>query len=108
MKLVQSLIVAVAVAVPSLSFAQTSQPLTRAQVRAELVQLENAGYNPEGDDTTYPRNIQAAEAKVNAQNHDAESTYGASTNGSSAAGAPVVSASPQDDEAGVGSMYTHH
>jgi hypothetical protein len=84
MKLVQSLIVAAVVAVPAISFAQSSQPLTRAQVRAELAQLEKAGYNPEGDNTTYPRNLQAAEAKVNAQNHDAESAYGASPSGSSA------------------------
>jgi hypothetical protein len=85
MKLAQSLIVAAVLAVPAITFAQSSEPLTRAQVRAELVQLENAGYNPEGDSTTYPRNLQAAEAKVSAQNHDAESAYGASTNGSSAA-----------------------
>lgn len=101
MKLVQSLIVAVVVAVPAITFAQSSQPLTRAQVRAELAQLEKAGYKPEGDSTTYPRNIQAAEATVNAQNHDAESTYGASTSGSSAAGAPVVSPTSQDSVPGV-------
>ena len=36
MKLVQSLFVAALVAVPALSFAQSSEPLTRADVRAEL------------------------------------------------------------------------
>ncbi|HXZ08196.1 MAG TPA: DUF4148 domain-containing protein [Paraburkholderia sp.] len=108
MKFVQSLIVAAVVAVPTLSFAQSSQPLTRAQVRAELVQLEQAGYKPWGDSTTYPQNIQAAEANVNAQNHDAESTYGVSTSGSSAAGAPVASGSLQRNVPGVGSIDTHH
>jgi hypothetical protein len=100
MKLVQSLIVAAVVVVPAISFAQASQPLTRAQVRAELAQLEKAGYNPEGDNTTYPRNLQAAEAKVNAQNHDAESAYGASSNGSSA--------SSQDSAQVPGSGDTHN
>jgi hypothetical protein len=38
--------------------------VTRAQVKAELVQLERAGYNPSMDRTTYPAQIQAAEAKV--------------------------------------------
>ncbi len=95
MKLAQAFIVAAVVALPAISFAQSSQPLTRAQVRAELVQLENAGYNPTSDATTYPRNIQAAEAKLNAPTHDAGPAYGASTSGSSAAGAPVSSASSQ-------------
>lgn len=51
------------------SFAQsvdTSQrPKTRAEVRAELVRLEQAGYNPAtANDYDYPQNIQAAEARV--------------------------------------------
>jgi hypothetical protein len=93
MKLVQSLIVAALVAVPVVSFAQSSQPLTRAQVRAELVQLEKAGYNPAGDYTNYPQNIEAAEARVNAQNE----AYGSSANGSSASGAPLSSVSSSQD-----------
>jgi hypothetical protein len=100
MKLFQSLFVAALVAVPAVSFAQSVQPLTRAQVRAELVQLEQAGYNPgNGYDATYPRDIQAAEARV----HAADSAYGPSTNGSSAAGAPAVSA--QDSTPGLGPIY---
>ncbi|OJB17529.1 hypothetical protein BGV54_20940 [Burkholderia ubonensis] len=48
--------------------AQTSAPLTRAQVLEELYELEAAGYNPSaGDQGTYPADIQAAEAKVAAQ-----------------------------------------
>ena len=51
---------------PALSFAQSApSPVTRAQVRAELVRLEQAGYQPAaGDDPYYPEDIQAAEAKV--------------------------------------------
>ncbi|HEY3598340.1 MAG TPA: DUF4148 domain-containing protein [Paraburkholderia sp.] len=51
--------------VPAVSFA--AQPLTRAQVRAELVELQQAGYR--GDtETSYPAAIQAAEERV-AGNH---------------------------------------
>lgn len=55
---------------PALTFAQASQaPLTRAQVRAELIQLEQAGYSPSsGADASYPADIEAAEAKVAAAN----------------------------------------
>jgi hypothetical protein len=105
MKLIQSLIVAAVVAVPLVSFAQSSQPLTRAQVRAELAQLQQAGYNPASDYTQYPQNLQAAEARVSAQN---QSAYGSSTNGSSASGAPATSAtSAQDNVPGLGPIYAH-
>ncbi|ALL70300.1 Protein of unknown function (DUF4148) (plasmid) [Paraburkholderia caribensis MBA4] len=67
--LIQAVVVAAALAAPVAVFAQANQPVTRAQVRAELVQLEKAGYNPaQGEDPTYPADIQAAEAKVAAVN----------------------------------------
>jgi hypothetical protein len=70
MKLVQSLVVAAALAIPAVSsFAQSNQPVTRAEVKAQLVQLEKAGYQPAaGENTQYPREIQAAEARVSAEN----------------------------------------
>ncbi|MCA8002626.1 DUF4148 domain-containing protein [Burkholderia metallica] len=47
------------------AFAQTAAPLTRAQVRDELMRLEAAGYDPaKGDEGEYPADIQAAEAKL--------------------------------------------
>lgn len=47
------------------AFAQSAEPLTRAQVRDELMRLEAAGYDPaKGDDGEYPADIQAAEAKL--------------------------------------------
>ena len=50
------------------AFAQSSAPLTRAQVREELIRLEAAGYEPsKGDDGEYPADIQAAQARVAAQ-----------------------------------------
>jgi hypothetical protein len=55
-----------ALASPALTFAQaTSDRLTRAQVRADLLRVEQAGYSPSaGDDPDYPADIQAAEAKI--------------------------------------------
>lgn len=75
---------------PLASFAQTTAPLTRAQVRAQYVQLEKAGYNPaRRDDATYPADIQAAEARVAAQEPAGElavSGMGSSTGSTSQAG----------------------
>ncbi|MEM5313560.1 DUF4148 domain-containing protein [Paraburkholderia sp. JHI869] len=105
MKLIKSLIVAAVVAVPVVSFAQSAEPVTRAQVRAELAQLEKAGYNPAADDNNYPQDIQAAEAKVSAQNGAAASAFGGVVSGSSAAGSG--SASAPRDIPGVGSIYAH-
>jgi hypothetical protein len=89
--LISAVAVAAALAIPALSFAQQSDaPVTRAQVRAELVQLEKAGYNPNVSDPSYPSNIQAAEARVNtqtlAQAQTQTSDYGSVTNGTSQAG----------------------
>jgi hypothetical protein len=90
MKLVQSLIVAAALAIPAVSsFAQSNAPITRAQVRAELVQLEQAGYQPGRDDPQYPRDIQAAEARVSAQNAAAGNSYGGVADTASVSGARV-------------------
>lgn len=92
----KSLIKAVALTVvlvaPVASFAQSNQPVTRAQVRAELVQLEKAGYNPAtANDFDYPANIQAAEARVAAENGTAQTSgYGPSVSGSSQAGQPAA------------------
>jgi hypothetical protein len=94
MKLIQSLVVAAVVAVPALSFAQSNQPLTRAEVRAQLVELQSVGYNPASDETQYPKNIEVAEARLNAQKSLSLSSYGASTAGTSAAGS-------RDAQAGV-------
>jgi hypothetical protein len=87
MKLVQSLVVAAALAIPAVSsFAQSNQPVTRAEVKAQLVQLEKAGYQPgAGDRTQYPRNIQAAEARVSAAN-GAATDVGGIADGTSASG----------------------
>jgi Domain of unknown function (DUF4148) len=83
---------AVALTAPVLSFAQSNGPLTRAEVRADLVRVEQAGYNPAlGNDLDYPADIQAAEAKIAAQDnqHPASRAYGGVTDqGNSSSGAP--------------------
>ncbi|OLL32314.1 hypothetical protein BTH42_07665 [Burkholderia sp. SRS-W-2-2016] len=89
--LIEAVVIAALIATPLATFAQsnqTSEPLTRAQVRAELIQFEHAGYRPSSADThNYPANLQAAEARVVAE-HDAARTsgYGAPAVGSSQAG----------------------
>jgi hypothetical protein len=95
--LIQAVVAAAVLAAPLASFAQSSEPLTRAQVRAELVQLEKAGYNPaRSDDAYYPNDIQAAEARVAAQN-DATGGMGGTVSGSSASGAQVAARFATDD-----------
>ncbi|NIF78559.1 DUF4148 domain-containing protein [Paraburkholderia sp. Cy-641] len=95
--LISAVAIAAALVAPVASFAQASQPVTRAQVRAELVQLEKAGYSPVGDYANYPENIQAAQARVAAQNGTAvaantanTSGYGAPAAGTSQAGHAVT------------------
>ncbi|BBU33019.1 hypothetical protein BTHE68_67530 (plasmid) [Burkholderia sp. THE68] len=39
----------------------------RAKKNAELKELEKNGYNPAGEQTNYPQNLQNAQAKINAQ-----------------------------------------
>lgn len=86
--LIPAVVIASALAAPSFAFAQNNGPVTRAQVEAELAQLEHAGYDPAGDQTQYPANIQAAEARVAAQN-GASRSYGGVVSGSSVSGAPA-------------------
>ncbi|NLP59927.1 DUF4148 domain-containing protein, partial [Paraburkholderia sacchari] len=83
--LIKAAVFAAIVAVPALSFAQAQQqqPVTRAEVRAELAQLRAAGYDP-SDWMHYPQNIQAAEARVAAEK--ANTAYGPSTTGTSQSG----------------------
>ncbi|MDR5837355.1 DUF4148 domain-containing protein [Caballeronia sp. LZ034LL] len=103
MKLISSLIVAAAVALPALSFAQSNQPLTRAEVRAQLVELQQAGYDPASDQTQYPQNIQAAEARLNAAK--GSSAYGAVADAGVVSGARSNAASGDTTVIGLGSVY---
>ena len=107
MKLVQSLLVAALIAAPAVSFAQSNQPLTRAQVRAELVQLQQAGYNPGSDNTQYPSNIEATLSRIQAEKG---ASYGGAAAGQSNSGARrdiSQTAAPQQDVPGLGPIYAH-
>lgn len=92
--LASSLILSFALAVPAIASAQTNAPVTRAQVRAELIQLEKAGYTPGGDQATYPQDLQAAEQRVANQQRNAASSYGASSNGTDASGGARTNGQP--------------
>jgi Domain of unknown function (DUF4148) len=84
---------------PVFAFGQTDNaPLTRAEVRADLVRLEQAGYRP--NKIHYPADIQAAEAKLAASNNAGNVVGGAGE--SSASGGPVVV--PTSDQM----LYRHH
>lgn len=100
-----TLIVAAALAIPAVSsFAQSNpnQPLTRADVKAQLIQVEKAGYNPSvRDDATYPADIQAADAKIAAQNG---SSYGGVSDVTSVSGAPLHSSFGNNQRA----IYGNH
>lgn len=103
--LIHAVLAAAVFAAPAVSFAQQSDApaTTRSQVRAELIQLENAGYNPvTASDVTYPAEIQAAEARIAAQNGTAGG-YGGMISGSSASG-PSAMVRPTSDD-GMKSLY---
>lgn len=107
-----TLALAAAIAFPVAGYAQQSgSTVTRAQVHAELVQLEGAGYRPgRANDPYYPADIQAAEAAV-ASRSDAgsnvDSGVGGTTFGSSASGIRVTAgAAPANPE--FASLYAHH
>lgn len=101
--LVYAMVAASALTIPLASFAQSTDsngPKTRDQVRQELIQVEQAGYNPAlANDPYYPADIQAAEQRVNAQQGtavaadqaDQSSGYGgiAAGSGESGSASPV-------------------
>ncbi|CAB3774432.1 DUF4148 domain-containing protein [Paraburkholderia humisilvae] len=85
----------IALVSPALCFAQTVAPLTRAEVKADLIRLEKAGHNPGSD--AYPVNIQVAEAKVAAEQAKQtlnDAAGGITLSGTSASGARA--AAPRD------------
>ncbi|MDN7589542.1 DUF4148 domain-containing protein [Burkholderia seminalis] len=83
--LVSAVVAAVALSASFGAFAQST--VTRAQVRNELVQLENAGYKPGLSSPYYPADIQAAQARVRGADN---SGYGAQRAATVQGGAPAV------------------
>ncbi|RQU16404.1 DUF4148 domain-containing protein [Burkholderia cenocepacia] len=65
-QLIAALLVAVSASVAAPAFADAAV-VSRAQVRAELVQLEQAGYRPgRANDPHYPADLQAALTRIHA------------------------------------------
>jgi hypothetical protein len=73
-------------------------PTTRAEVRADLVRLEKAGYRP--NKIHYPADIQAVEAKLAASNDSSNVVGGAGE--SSASGHAIVGPTTEQ------MLYRHH
>jgi flagellar motor protein MotB len=90
---IHAILMAAVLAAPALTFAQSNNgPITRAQVKAELVQIEDAGYHPAQKGLHYPDDIQAAEAKLNARaqsQSQANTAYGGVTNSTAGTGTTV-------------------
>jgi hypothetical protein len=89
--LIPTVIVASALAAPALASAQdnSGSEVTRAQVKGDLIQMEQQGYKPGADRTTYPAPEQAAEQRVEAQKGVEATSYGPAMSGTSASGAPM-------------------
>jgi hypothetical protein len=102
--LIQIATVAAFLALPITSFAQSDARVTRAEVQAQLAQLEQAGYNAGSDHAQYPAGILAAESRVGPRDAAASTDYGGVTNGTSQGGAEFH---PLYD-VGLTSIYLHH
>lgn len=108
MKLVRTLFVSALVAAPALAFAQSpNTPVTRASVRAELVQLQQAGYNPATDTTQYPKNIEAAQMRLDAQQTAAYGGVPANGAASGSRNATAQTPAQQQDVVGLEPIYAH-
>lgn len=100
-----TIILAAAVAPAFAMAAQSGNGLTRADVRAQIVQIEQAGYSPARKDIHYPQSIQQAEARIrsseSATQFDA-SGYGPAQPAGADSGAALHS------RASGRSLYVHH
>lgn len=80
-------IIAAVFLLPAVASAQSSDTLTREQVRAELVQLERAGYNPLSNCTgDCPGSLRRAEAVIMREQATASAAYGSGSSGTAQSG----------------------
>jgi hypothetical protein len=81
----------------------TPAPVTRAEVQADLVRVEQAGYHPTTKNVHYPADIQVAEARLTAQDvtTHGDTSVGGASSGFSQTGAPTPAA-------GTRSIYYGH
>ncbi|WP_347558612.1 DUF4148 domain-containing protein [Robbsia sp. KACC 23696] len=81
-KILPIIAIAASLSAPLFAHAQSSNaPATRASVRNELIQLENAGYRPDTDRVNYPVNLQNAERRVQQSQSSGSSTSGSGASG---------------------------
>jgi Domain of unknown function (DUF4148) len=103
--LVLSLLAASALTPPLASFAQTANdPITRAQVRADLIQAEQQGTVPPSK-TKYPAGQDTAQnltRQANRQSRDVNTGYGPSIDGSSQSSTRSVMPLPHE------TLFSHH
>jgi hypothetical protein len=86
--------VACVLAAPVAAYAQqTDAPQTRTEVRADLIQIEQAGYRPGDNDPGYPRKLELAETKVAQEGGDANERADMSM-GTSAGSSAVLPSHP--------------
>jgi hypothetical protein len=65
---------------PAFAFAQSSAPVTRAQIREELAQLEQAGYSPDCS-MNCEASLRRAQAVIAQQRASENAAYGPALNG---------------------------
>jgi hypothetical protein len=83
--LIKAVAIAAVIAAPLSAFAQSNDTVTRAQVNADLVRVQQAGYSKSRN--AYPADIQAAESRVQSQDGVAQTSgVGGVTDGSSQGG----------------------
>jgi Domain of unknown function (DUF4148) len=102
--LVPAIVLASALGAPAFAYAQDADTVSRPAVKADLLQMEQSGYNVEGDHATYPAQTQAAEQRVEANRGITSTSYGSPTDGSYAAGVRAPMAQP----VGTHSIYFGH
>jgi hypothetical protein len=87
MKISTATIIAAVFLLPAVVSAQSTDSLTREQVRAELVQLERAGYNPLSNCTgDCPGSLRRAEAVIMREQRTANTAYGSGSSGTAQSG----------------------
>ncbi|WP_186211091.1 DUF4148 domain-containing protein [Burkholderia gladioli] len=106
------LVLAALACAPVLSFAGSTPGLTRAEVRADLVRVEQAGYRPAGYDAQYPLDLQAALVRVRSdQNSPSLSQFDADDERAPKPAAhrraTVRSQAARDEVPGFGAVYVH-
>jgi len=102
--LIPAVVIASALAAPTFAFAQDNTQAPRSAVKTDLQQMEQSGYNPAADRTTYPDQAQAAEQRVDSERGMAATSYGPSMNGTSASGMGSQMTQPN----GTHSVYFGH